>query len=38
MSLDEYLKMILDDEEIEIVIVEPAFSFNLESYEDSNND
>jgi hypothetical protein len=38
MSLEEYLRTILDDMEIDIINVEPAFTFNLEMYEDPNNE
>jgi hypothetical protein len=38
MSFEEYLRTILDDEEIEMICAEPAFTFNLEIYEDPNNE
>lgn len=38
MSLEEYLRTILDDEDIDIINEEPAFTFNLEIYEDPNNE
>jgi hypothetical protein len=38
MSLDDYLRTILDDAEIEMVNIEPAFTFSLENYEDPNNE
>lgn len=38
MSLEEYLRTILDDAEIDMIVAEPAFTFNLESYEDENNE
>ncbi len=38
MSLEEYLRTILDDEDIDMINEEPAFTFNLEIYEDPNNE
>jgi hypothetical protein len=38
MSLEEYLRTILDDEEIEIAALEPAFTFNLEDYEEASHE
>lgn len=38
MPLEEYLRHILDDEEIELATLEPAYTFNLESYEETNHE
>lgn len=38
MTLEEYLRHILDDVEIELATLEPAFTFNLESYEEISNE
>ena len=38
MSLDDYLRTILDDTEIGMVSIEPAFTFSLENYEDPHNE
>jgi hypothetical protein len=38
MSLEEYLRTILDDEDVDMINEEPAFTFNLESYEGPNNE
>lgn len=38
MTLDEYLRHILDDVEIELATLEPAFTFNLESYEETSDE
>ncbi len=35
MTLEEYLRTILDDVEIELATLEPAFTFNLEDYEET---
>lgn len=34
MTLEEYLRTILGNEEIELATLEPAFTFNLEDYEE----
>ncbi len=38
MSLEEYLRHILEDEEIELATLEPAFTFNLEGYEGTSHE
>ncbi len=38
MTLEEYLRTILDDEEIELATLEPAYTFNLEDYEEKCHD
>ena len=38
MSLEEYLSTILGDEEIELATLEPAFTFNLERYEETSHE
>lgn len=32
MTLEEYLRTILNEEEVELAILEPAFTFSLEGY------
>lgn len=38
MTLEEYLRTILDDKEIELTILEPAYTFNLEDYEEISHE
>lgn len=38
MTLEEYLRMILGDEEIELAALEPAFTFSLEDYEEASHE
>jgi hypothetical protein len=38
MTLEEYLRTILDDEEMELVTLEPAYTFNLEDYEETSHE
>lgn len=38
MTLEEYLRHILDDVELELATLEPAFTFNLESYEEASHE
>ena len=36
MTLEEYLRTILNDEEVKLAILEPAFTFSLEAYEETS--
>lgn len=38
MTLEEYLRTILDEEEMEWVVLEPAFTFNLEDYGENSDE
>jgi hypothetical protein len=38
MTLEEYLRTILDNKEIELAILEPAFTFNLEDYKETSHE
>ncbi|MED4352178.1 hypothetical protein [Schinkia azotoformans] len=38
MTLEEYLSTILGDDEIKLATLEPAFTFNLECYEETSHE
>jgi hypothetical protein len=38
MTLEEYLRTILCDEELELATLEPSFTFNLEVYEETSHE
>ena len=38
MTLEEFLSSILDEEDKNMAMLEPAFTFNLEKYEDDEDE
>jgi hypothetical protein len=38
MTLEEFLSSILDEEDKNMAMLEPAFTFNLEKYEEDDNE